>query len=257
MNKQQVAVSKHEFALYLESLSAIHATLSPNNIFTIDDPDLVHRITHVLRLAPEETLILFDRTGTIQIRIREITKKKIVGILQSISLNTPLQPHITFFLPLLKRHDLETALYSLTEIGVQEIFLISTHKTQKGLPGSEKEFERLQRIIIAAAEQSKNFCFPTLRPPAPLEQALELLKPDSTFIHFDPAGQDMLTIAQTVVAKKTTAIFLMVGPEGDMTFEEQELIKKNGALFCALTPTVLRSVQAISIGAGVIRSVCF
>lgn len=133
--------------------------------------------------------------------------------------------------------------------------LVSTQKTQKGLAGSEKEFERLHRIIVAAAEQSKNFCFPTLHPPVPLERSLNLLQEGDTFIHFDPTGLPMFAVAQQLKNAPQTRTFLMIGPEGDLTSEEQVLIKKHNAIFCALTPTVLRSVQALAIGAGLIRSI--
>lgn len=97
MNKQKTIISKHEFALYLEHLSSAATALKKNNSFVVDDQDLVHRITHILRLTPEETVILFDRTGHITFRIDEITKKRVNGTLIDIAMNNQLQPPITFF----------------------------------------------------------------------------------------------------------------------------------------------------------------
>jgi len=46
----------------------------------------------------------------------------------------------------------------------------------------------------------------------------------------------------------------MVGPEEDLTNQKKEQLKQAKFLFCALTPTVLRSSQAIALGSGIIRS---
>ena len=59
--------------------------------------------------------------------------------------NTILQPHITVLLPLLKRDDLDTVLYSLVEMGVNTIQLMITKKVQRKW-GKEKEYDRLQRV---------------------------------------------------------------------------------------------------------------
>jgi 16S rRNA U1498 N3-methylase RsmE len=46
----------------------------------------------------------------------------------------------------------------------------------------------------------------------------------------------------------------MVGPEGDLAATEKTELKRAQFTFCALTPTVLRAVDAIRIGAGMLRS---
>ncbi|HEB41963.1 MAG TPA: hypothetical protein ENI08_03015 [Candidatus Dependentiae bacterium] len=52
-----------------------------------------------------------------------------------------------------------------------------------------------------------------------------------------------------------TPVMLMVGSEGDLTEQEKEQPRETTFLFCALTPTVLRSSQAIALGSGIIRSI--
>jgi RsmE family RNA methyltransferase len=46
----------------------------------------------------------------------------------------------------------------------------------------------------------------------------------------------------------------MVGPEGDLTHAEKEFLKEKNVVFCRLTPTVIRSKDALMIGLGVLRS---
>jgi 16S rRNA U1498 N3-methylase RsmE len=49
-------------------------------------------------------------------------------------------------------------------------------------------------------------------------------------------------------------ILLLVGPEGDLTLEEKEIVRANKFIFCALTPTIMRAVQATGLAAGFVRS---
>lgn len=58
----------------------------------------------------------------------------------------------------------------------------------------------------------------------------------------------------TKMGKQVQELILMVGPEGDL-IPEKKLLVHAGFTFCSLTPTVLRSVQAIALGLGMFRSV--
>jgi RsmE family RNA methyltransferase len=63
-----------------------------------------------------------------------------------------------------------------------------------------------------------------------------------------------MTVLERLV-KRAGATVLFVGPEGDLTDQEKVLLKQNGFIFCALTPTILRACEAIALGAGVVRSI--
>jgi 16S rRNA (uracil1498-N3)-methyltransferase len=157
-------------------------------------------------------------------------------------------------LPLLKKDDFETALYSLVELGTTTIQLIATQKTQRSWAG-EKELDRCQRIMIAAAEQSKNFIIPTLIPPIHLTEYLKkITENEHPKIYFDPQGSAGLALLNNLAQQKAKHYMLMVGPEGDLTQSEKELLQAKSFYFCQLTPTVLRSVSAVILGAGIMRT---
>jgi len=46
----------------------------------------------------------------------------------------------------------------------------------------------------------------------------------------------------------------MIGPEGDLTAQEKELLKERGVQFLRLTPTILRAQQAVVVAMGIFRS---
>lgn len=243
---------KHEFALYVESLSSQTAKML-NQEITISDEQLMHRMKNVLRLQPGDKCVFFDRYVEAWVCLVAFVGKKHVQIaVESVEKTLFLQPTITFMLPLLKRDDYQSALYSLAEVGVSVIQLVFTQKT--GHQWSDKDNERAQRIVIGAAEQSKNFAYPEIKEPISLESALNQYA-NQQGIFFDAQGKGCFEVMQELHKINPKNIVLLIGPEGDLTIEEKKMVKKSGFDFCALTPTVVRSVQAAALGAGLVRSV--
>ncbi|PKN03449.1 hypothetical protein CVU75_02165, partial [Candidatus Dependentiae bacterium HGW-Dependentiae-1] len=109
--------SKHEFALYVPMLTTVLTGVHHSSSFLIDDALLVHRIQSVLRLEPGDEIRLFDRRVQALCLVQAVNKKKVTFTVSEKKENSCLLPAITFFLPLLKKEDLEAALYSLVELG--------------------------------------------------------------------------------------------------------------------------------------------
>lgn len=245
---------KHLFAIYWQALSAQITTLELGKLFTITQEQLVHRISRVLRIEPNETLNLFDQKYNLTVRITKITKTNIEAELINKQTNIQYEPHVTVLLPLLKREALQESLYSCVELGAQEIWLITTQKSQH-LRDTDREMQRLRTIAIAAAEQSKHFAIPDIQPPRALTDALALFNYNQTSaIFFDQAGKPLTQALDQLNKKKSTSILLLIGPEGDLSAQEKELVKKYPFIFAKLTPTILRAQQAITLGLGIVRA---
>jgi len=199
--------------------------------------------------------ILFDRESHIRFELRSLTNKKYVeGFVKQRDNNAVLFPTITFLLPILKRTSFESALYSLVECGATKIQPVITHKASRQW-GGQKEYNRSLNIIVAAAEQSKNFSFPTLQEPITLQEYCALTqqkKIDKIF--FDPAGEHVTHIVKKLNESQCTDLVLMVGPEGDLQQAEKRFLHTHGFQFCALTPTILRASQAVSLSVGMFRA---
>jgi 16S rRNA (uracil1498-N3)-methyltransferase len=232
MKKEQ-----HIFALYDERLSFNTKARS----YTITDSDMVHRISRVLRLEINDEIIFFNQSVYAPAIVSAIARDSVTLQLQATQSVAPLQPKITFLLPLLKKDALSNAVYGLIEAGASEIQLVTTAKTQRAW-GSQNELERLNRIAIAAAEQSKHFAFPTIKAPIALQAAIADLSPSSQRYYGNPDGQSFALIAP--LAAKAQEIALLVGPEGDLTNDEKQLVVANGFKPVALTPTILRAESA-------------
>ncbi len=71
-------------------------------------------------------------------------------------------------------------------------------------------------------------------------------------IFFDPEGMPLKELLATLNPEET--LVGCTGPAGDLTHEEKSWLREQGFEFCALTPTVLRAEQALTVGLGVLRS---
>ncbi len=237
---------KHEFALFFPAMPQ-----KPESL-VVTDPVFIHRIAHILRLNVNDSIILFDRTINGIAQIVTIQKKLIELSFNSIKKNLSLVPNITIGLPLLKRDSFEQALYAATELGANEIQLLITEKSQRIF--TQKEMIRAQNIVHAAAEQSKNFAFPILHEPISLPIFCQRVESDCVPIFFDPHGEPIAKVVNNFSMKDSKAYTLLVGPEGDLSSQEKELLRDHTYRFVQLTPTILRSYQALTIGLGIFRS---
>lgn len=246
------STDKHVFALYYANTTNSFKNRKTPFLCDLADDQLTHRIKNVLRLEPGEHCIVFDNEHNALLRLVSFNKKKCTAEILHISSNELITPEITFLLPVLKKDALEAAVYSLTELGVTTIQLVMTDKVQRKWAG-QSEQERLTKIIHTAAEQSKHFRASVLHEPISLAQAVKQYNAISRKFYADPSGAYAHDVFKQA-AKDDDAYLLMVGPEGDLTQHEKKLLQENDFVFCALTPTVLRSVHAVALFAGMVRS---
>ncbi|MBN1549351.1 RsmE family RNA methyltransferase [Candidatus Babeliales bacterium] len=234
----------HEFAFYTQGPL-------PKEETVLDDPILVRRIITVVRLHPDEHFILFNASHSVRCRIIKLVKRTLTIAPEKLREHIVYTPKVTAVVPLLKREALEQTIYSLVELGVNDIQLIITAKSQQELRLSTRQ--RLERIMIAAAEQSKHFALPHFSEVAMLEELLQLNNVAKRIL-FDPDGRMLWDVMSDIRAVHVQHVVCMIGPEGALTTEERQRSVDAGYVLCALTPTVLRSSQACSLGIGVVRA---
>ena len=245
------ATTAHEFALYWEHLNVPSYVAAAPLFISISDPALVHRVTKVLRFNRFEKFILFNNLYCAHVVLEGMSSKHIVVNIESFYEVSKLVPTITILLPLLKTDALESALYSMAELGVQKIQLIYTQKVQRKYKG-DKEFQRLKNILIAACEQAKYYAVPDLYEPIELIQALDEIHASDTRLYADFNGSNIGVLLQS----KPKSLVYLIGPESGLTSAECELLHSKGFVSYTLGPTILRAWQAATVTAGIIRALC-
>ncbi len=242
--------SAHEFALFVGN-SKIVADRHAKKI-VIHDSDTINRIVTILRLKVGRTIILFDHESAYSCTLAEITKKNIICAITSSHAATPQSPDLCLLLPVLEREALEDTVYMATVYGATTIQLVATEKSRRSL--TEKDYLRLEKIAIAAAEQSKQFSLPKINQIITLENFLN--DTPSTYnnsikLWCDISGENIL---QELARQKSPNNYLVtLGPEGDYTPEEKVILQKHFTPV-KLTNTILRAKDAASLLLGIIRS---
>lgn len=236
----------HEFALYAPNIDQQYYQKGKECVLTASE--LVHRISRVLRLNIDDTLLLFNTQHHLVGTITHITKHAVCLRVLDVFENTVFTPQITLLLPLLKREALEQAIYSAVELGVNHIQLIITEKVQRRWQA--KELIRLEHVMIAAAEQSKYFSLPTLAQPVSLYDVP--LSGKQLFL--DCNGKMFADVIKDMQSSTMDACTVIIGPEGDLTEVEKFYLQQQKVEFVRLTGTILRAQQAVAVSIGLLRS---
>lgn len=251
-------MGKHIFSIYIKNLSIILNGLQENNLLEIKDKKNHERITNILRLQKNEQIIFFNNIVNVKVELLEKTfenNKFIYSKILEKKENKKLKPEIILCPSLIKKHSFEDLIYNATAIGATIIQPVITEKVQRKW-GFDKEKKHLEKIMIAASEQSKNYIIPELHNPVKLPI---LLKGTENLagkkIFFETNQKLLLELIPELANHKIGKIILFFGPEGGLTQQEISLLKIKEFEGCSLTQTILRSQEAVAIGLGAIRSI--
>jgi 16S rRNA (uracil1498-N3)-methyltransferase len=201
----------------------------------VHDPELVHQVRTVLKLATGERIVLANGIGDEATTvIKEIDASAVTVEVESRRKNTGESgARVTLYCAILKRENFELAAQKATEVGVAEIVPLITERTVKlGFKA-----DRLKKILIEASEQSGRGTVPTLNDPMKLVSALGAAAGNDENYFFDKDGASLER-----PAKKRVGIF--IGPEGGWTDAELALAKEYGCKTVSLGAMTLRGETA-------------
>ena len=235
----------HQFAIYIHNLADC---FQDKKVIKVRDTDIVHRMVRVVRFLTGDKVVLFDRQQYVCAEVTDFDKHQVLLYVLEQNNNIVLQPSITYLLPLLKKDSLQHAVYALTEVGVSKIQLVVTAKSRQSI--TAKELERLQKTVIAAAEQSKHYAMPVLLAPLQLLKIVQVIPEDYKKVVFDVQGSSFFQLRDRM---KDSNLCLLVGPEGGFVTDELNHLQQYNFKFCILTSTILRAVQAVSLSAALFR----
>ncbi len=221
-------------------------SLSKNgDAISIRDQALLEQWHRVLRLKIGETLVVFSGDGqetTALIEQLDANEARL-KIVESREVTTESERNITLYASILKRENFELLVQKATEVGVARIIPMITARTVKlGL-----KTERLEKIIIEAAEQSGRGRIPTLGATMSFEEVLEDSKKNEMNYLCDVSGESLS--AQKIKAKN---LGIFIGPEGGWQDEEIKKAKETGCTIVSLGKLTLRAETA-----GIVASYLF
>ena len=212
--------------------------------------DIVHQITHVLRMRSGEIVEVLDGQGYIyrvQIKINLDQKDAFGKILKKKPVTTEPKISITLCFGMTSRDKVEWILQKGTEIGVSQFFpFISSRSLVQSADLSEKRIMRWERIIREAAEQSHRGKLPSLIYPKDYEDCLQAVSDqhDLSLIAWEAAETAVDSLQESATNFSGSKVALFVGPEGGFSFDEIKTAKKAGCRVVSLGERILRMETA-------------
>ena len=142
-------------------------------------------------------------------------------------------------------------------MGARRLIPILSKRTQA--QASLFNLERADRIAISAREQAKQWRPLIIEKPQALDDfARELsCKKNTPCIVAMPGGDSLFDVLSDLKARKPYSITLVIGPEGGFDSDETSMLSSAGSLSMGLTPSILRSQEAVCLALGAVSSVVF
>ncbi|MDF1675776.1 MAG: 16S rRNA (uracil(1498)-N(3))-methyltransferase [Vicingaceae bacterium] len=206
--------------------------------FTLDETESKH-ISRVLRLAVGNEIMLLNGKGLIfQCELTSVGKQCTVNVIHYTKEEKE-QPNIHIAIAPTKNNDrLEWFIEKTTEIGINEITPIICFNSERKVVKQE----RMLKTAIAAMKQSGRTYLPQINEAVKLKDFLNQRNTEQKFIaHCFKENQQHLKAFYTLGKD----VVLLIGPEGDFSFEEVEIaIKKHNFIPISLGKNRLRTETA-------------
>lgn len=214
--------------------------------------DDVKHIYKVLRISEGEKVTLNNCEGVEYLgRVKSVSKQEVlIEILEKLESNNESDVKIYLFQGLPKSQKMDLIVQKGTELGIAEFIPTITHRVDVKLKGEFKKLDRLNRIALEAAKQSKRSIVPKVSQPIEFDEVLEKTNSlDLLIVPYENANNfgiktliNKLRKENVIDNLKTIGIF--VGPEGGIEEYEIERLKDKGAHIVTLGKRILRTETA-------------
>ncbi len=213
-------------------------------VVTLDEATARH--ARVLRLRPGDPVRLFDGTGQqADGRILSV-EQDAVACEHGLPEPRPERgPRVVLVQALPKGPKLESIVRMAVEIGAAEIHLAVSGRAvaRPDERRGARRTERLERIAVEAARQSRRSVVPPVVPPAELLEAAARAPEDAWRVVLWEGATEPLA-----APRGTTAAWVVVGPEGGLAPAEVDALAEMGFSAARLGPTILRVETAAPVG---------
>tara|TARA_B100001029_G_scaffold178696_1_gene186070 strand:+ start:2279 stop:2980 length:702 start_codon:yes stop_codon:yes gene_type:complete len=208
-----------------------------NNLGGKLNKDQSRYLTSVMRLKTNQEFSLFNKSGEWNTKILSINKGIVEFEVQNQLRQSIKEREIWLVFAPIKSNYFNFMLQKATEIGVTKLFPITTERTIV----RKINADRLNKILIEAAEQSNRLTVPTIEK----IQNLEIFLNENKNINL--VFGDLNTENKKIELKDPSKpIAVLIGPEGDFSENERaKILKFHDVQSIKLNDNILRSETAV------------
>ena len=210
-----------------------------------------HYLTNVMRLRVGDNVFLFNSKdgefkGEIISSDKKNTKVKLISKIDNI--NKP--GKISLIFSLIKSSKLDYLIQKCTEIGVKSFIPVISEKSV----AKNFNIKRTEKIIKESCEQSNQLFLPAIHEVEKLEKKIKSFDKNS-IVFFADINSSNKKIDEVIKNNKNREFYLLVGPEGDFSLKEKDLLKSmNNCIPISLGQNILRSETAAVAGLAILNS---
>ncbi len=224
---------------------------------TFDAAESRH-LARVLRLRAGDTVIASDGTGReLAVRLDSVGDVA-TGTIVDIRSGHPESPvHVTLLQGIPKGDKMETIVRAATELGVARVCPVIAERTVVRLEPNRwnERARRWQRVAREATKQCRRAVIPTIEPPRPLPDWLELLGPaDLSMLRlclWEGEAPSLASVLDRSVRR--TDVCVLIGPEGGLAQAEVDLARDHGFEVASLGKRILRTETAATAAVTVLQ----
>ncbi|SFV10743.1 16S rRNA (uracil(1498)-N(3))-methyltransferase [Pseudoduganella namucuonensis] len=212
---------------------------------TIDLPEAVAHHAHVVRLAPGDTVTLFNgEGGEYTAVLATVDKRRASAEVKAHTARDAELPYaITLAQGLPEGTKMDWIIEKAVELGVAAVQPLAARRCVVRLSGerAEKKLAHWRGVIVAASEQSGRNRLAHLAPVEDFKDWIVQQDLHKRVILTPRAGESLADWARH---QPPQALTIMVGPEGGFSAEEEDMALAHGALALAMGPRILRTETA-------------
>jgi len=192
-----------------------------------------------MRLKRGANIYFFNKEGEWKSEIVFSERDRVeVKFLNKIKENTT-KSNIELAICLVKKNPMEIIFQKATELGVNRIIPIISERTEI----KELNHDRANKIVIESTEQSNQLVPPTITKTIKLKDFLKSLN-NSTKLLFADINSEYNLRKEDL--KDSRSLCILIGPEGDFSPIERELILENSTVKpFTISKNILRSDTAV------------
>ncbi|MDO5088684.1 MAG: RsmE family RNA methyltransferase [Leptotrichiaceae bacterium] len=220
------------------------------DVIIINDSSDINHVRKVFRLGIGDVVRTIDGEFEYITEISEISKKEIkLKIIKKNEDNYSLNINIDAAIGILKNEKMNTAIKKLTEIGINKIIPLQMERVVVKI---NQKKEKWDTTVKEALKQCKGVKFTEICPITRL-QSINYELYDKIFYAYEKSDRSASLV--DIINKNDRNILYIVGPEGGISDEEAEFLKKTGAVEISLGKRILRAETAAIVIGGILANV--
>ena len=223
----------------MSNIRLFHPENIIENTTSLLSKEHTHYVANVMRMKRGSNINFFNKNGEWLSEIvfldRDRVEVKFLNKLKEPTKNS----NIELAICLVKKSPMDTILQKATELGVIKITPIVSERTEV----KELNFERAKKIVIEATEQSNQLTPPEISQTTKLKDFLNNLDESTKLLFADVNSKENL---KKEVLSEAKSLSVLIGPEGDFSPSEIELIHRNpNVVPFTISRNILRSDTAV------------